>query len=175
MCVPLSPSVRAIVPKSYGVVTVEAVEQEEDTGGTVDPEPSEGFVMTLPPVHDCPVVVLNAFVPMQPEDVVVVIGIVAGGVTTMTGGGVDPVDGGGVTTGVGVVLPPPMPPPEPTGPGAAETIGVTGALGDEGDDEPLRFVAVTVKVYCVLFVRPLMTIGDPAPVAVRLPGVDVTV
>jgi len=40
---------------------------------------------------------------------------------------------------------------------------------------PFAFVAVTVKVYVVPFVRPVITIGDAPPVAVCPPTFDVTV
>ena len=41
--------------------------------------------------------------------------------------------------------------------------------------EPATFLAVTVNVYCVLFVSPLTTIGLLVPVPVKFPGVDLTV
>jgi hypothetical protein len=40
---------------------------------------------------------------------------------------------------------------------------------------PNALVAVTVKVYAVPFVRPVMVIGDEPPVAVMPPVLDVTV
>ena len=40
---------------------------------------------------------------------------------------------------------------------------------------PAMLVAVTVKVYGVPLLSPLTTIGLPAPLPVKLPGVDVTV
>lgn len=40
---------------------------------------------------------------------------------------------------------------------------------------PTAFVAFTLNVYAVPLVRPVTVIGDPLPVAVMLPGVDVTV
>jgi hypothetical protein len=40
---------------------------------------------------------------------------------------------------------------------------------------PVPLVALTLKVYEVAAVRPVITNGDAAPVAVTLPGVDVTV
>ena len=75
-------------------------------------------------------------------------------------------------------------------PGRMEpTAGVTGASGvtvgasgvtafdavDAGLTCPELFVAVAVKVYDVPFVRPVTVIGDVLPVAVMLPGEEVTV
>jgi hypothetical protein len=40
---------------------------------------------------------------------------------------------------------------------------------------PLAFVATAVNVYAVSFVNPVTTIGDVAPVAVMLPGLEVIV
>ena len=40
---------------------------------------------------------------------------------------------------------------------------------------PFAFVAVTVNVYVVPFVRPVIVIGELPPVAVKPPGLDVTV
>jgi len=48
-------------------------------------------------------------------------------------------------------------------------------LAADAADVPLAFVAVTVNVYAVSFVRPVTVIGDDAPDAVMLPGDDVTV
>ncbi len=55
----------------------------------------------------------------------------------------------------------------------AATVGATGALGtvlgtaaadaDDAAPEPFAFVAVTVHVYDFPFVKPPMTIGEPAP------------
>ena len=42
-------------------------------------------------------------------------------------------------------------------------------------DVPKTFVAVTVNVYAVLVVKPVTVKGDAEPVAVRPPGLDVTV
>jgi hypothetical protein len=42
-------------------------------------------------------------------------------------------------------------------------------------DVPLAFVAVTVKVYAVPFVKPDTVIGELDPVPVILPGLEVTV
>ena len=46
---------------------------------------------------------------------------------------------------------------------------------EEGELVPIAFVAVTVKVYAVPFVNPVTTIGEALPLAVKLPGLDVTV
>ena len=40
---------------------------------------------------------------------------------------------------------------------------------------PAALSAVTVKVYAVPFASPVTVIGEPAPVPVKLPGVDMTV
>ncbi len=68
-------------------------------------------------------------------------------------------------------------------PGVAEPIvgapgtvlGVTEAEADEATLVPTEFVAVTVNVYALPFVRPVTTIGDDAPVVVAPPGLTVTV
>ena len=55
---------------------------------------------------------------------------------------------------------------------------VTGITADEAADAtelPTAFVATTVKVYDVPFVNPVTFMGEVAPVAVKLPGLDVTV
>jgi hypothetical protein len=60
----------------------------------------------------------------------------------------------------------------------AVTAGLDGvALFDAADADPVpfAFVAVTVNVYPVPFVKPDTTIGDDAPVPVNEPGDDVTV
>ena len=70
-----------------------------------------------------------------------------------------------------------------TSPGIADTsVGVPGAVGvvtefDESEDglAPMEFVAVTVKVYAVPFVRPVTVTEVLVVVAVTLPGSDVTV
>jgi hypothetical protein len=60
--------------------------------------------------------------------------------------------------------------------GAPGTLnGVTGAEGAEGKLSPSPFVAVTVNVYDVPFVSPVIVIGLAAPFAVIPPGIDVTV
>jgi hypothetical protein len=51
--------------------------------------------------------------------------------------------------------------------GASGTVaGVIELLVDEAVPVPTAFVAVTVKVYVVPFVRPVIVIGDDPPVAV---------
>jgi hypothetical protein len=67
--------------------------------------------------------------------------------------------------------------------GIADTsMGASGAVGvvtefDESEDGlvPMEFVAVTVKVYAVPFVRPVTVTEVPVVVAVTPPGSDVTV
>ena len=53
--------------------------------------------------------------------------------------------------------------------------GVTELVVAEAVLVPTAFVAVTVKVYVVPFVSPVMTIGELPPVAVNPPTFDVTV
>jgi hypothetical protein len=60
--------------------------------------------------------------------------------------------------------------------GAPGTVaGVTLLEAVDAVPVPTPLVAVTVKVYAVPLVSPLTTIGLPAPLPVKLPGVDVTV
>jgi hypothetical protein len=54
------------------------------------------------------------------------------------------------------------------------TAGVT-ALDGADVAEPKALVAVTVNVYAVPLVKPVTTNGEPEPVAVKLPGLDVAV
>jgi autonomous glycyl radical cofactor GrcA len=54
-------------------------------------------------------------------------------------------------------------------------LGVTEEEAVDAAPEPLAFLAVTVKVYAVPFVSPVTVSGLPAPVAVKPPGLDVTV
>ena len=57
-------------------------------------------------------------------------------------------------------------------------VGIGGVtLFDAADAGPVpeAFVAVTVNVYAVPLVNPVTTIGEPAPLAVIDPGLDVTV
>lgn len=58
----------------------------------------------------------------------------------------------------------------PTGSG-----GVTAALATDAAPVPAEFVAVTVNVYAVPFVRPVTTNGLIAPLTVAPPGLAVTV
>jgi hypothetical protein len=59
--------------------------------------------------------------------------------------------------------------------GASGTVaGVTGEDAKESAELPTLFVATTVKVYGVPFVRPVIVIGED-PDAVRPPGLDLAV
>jgi hypothetical protein len=53
--------------------------------------------------------------------------------------------------------------------------GVAELLAELAELVPTEFVAVTVNVYAVPFVKPDTVIGLVVPVAVMLPGEDVTV
>ena len=53
--------------------------------------------------------------------------------------------------------------------------GVTLLDAADAAPVPIAFVALTVKVYAVPFVRPVTVIGLAAPVAVIVPGLEVTV
>jgi hypothetical protein len=53
--------------------------------------------------------------------------------------------------------------------------GVAGADAAEDDEVPAEFVAVTVKVYAVPFVRPVTVQESVAVVQVNEPGLEVTV
>lgn len=60
--------------------------------------------------------------------------------------------------------------------GASGTVaGTIGLLGAEETLVPIALVAVTVKVYVTLLVNPVTVSGDAPPVAVKPPGLDVTV
>lgn len=60
--------------------------------------------------------------------------------------------------------------------GASGTVaGVTEFVVADGVLVPTAFVAVTVNVYEVPLVRPVITIGDEPPVAVKPPVLDETV
>ena len=61
--------------------------------------------------------------------------------------------------------------------GAPGTVPTGVTLFDAADAAPvpMAFVAFTVKVYAVPLVNPVMLIGLAVPLAVRIPGVDVTV
>jgi hypothetical protein len=52
---------------------------------------------------------------------------------------------------------------------------VTDALALDAGLVPIAFVAVTVNVYAVEDDKPLTVIGEPLPVPVKPPGLDVTV
>ena len=54
-------------------------------------------------------------------------------------------------------------------------IGVTAFDGAEAGPVPTALVAVTVNVYEAPLVSPVTVIGLPAPLALMLPGLDVTV
>ena len=53
--------------------------------------------------------------------------------------------------------------------------GVTAADATDAPPVPAPLVAVTVNVYAVPLDRPVTVMGAPAPVPVKLPGLDVTV
>lgn len=53
--------------------------------------------------------------------------------------------------------------------------GVTELLAPDDVLVPIAFVAVTVNVYAVPFVRPVIVIGDEPPEAVNPPVLEVTV
>jgi len=53
--------------------------------------------------------------------------------------------------------------------------GVTPLEGLEAGPVPIALVAFTVKVYAVPLVSPVTVMGLDAPVAVMLPGLEVTV
>jgi hypothetical protein len=60
--------------------------------------------------------------------------------------------------------------------GAPGTVaGVTLLDAADAGPVPIALVAVTVKVYVVPFVKPVTVIGLDAPVAMMLPGLEVTV
>lgn len=83
-----------------------------------------------------------------------------------------PFDAGGVKATEAVPFPP-VAWPMVGAPGAAA--GVTEFDWAEAMPVPAAFVAATVKVYAVPFVRPVTVIGDAVPDAVIPPGDDVTV
>jgi hypothetical protein len=79
-------------------------------------------------------------------------------------------------TGVAVWIYDTPPPPLPPLPGEeAGAAGVTAVDAVEAGLLPIAFVAITVKVYEVPLVSPVMSSGLVVPVAVRLPGEEVTV
>ena len=60
--------------------------------------------------------------------------------------------------------------------GASGTVaGVTEFDAVDAVLVPTEFVAVTVKVYAVPLLKPVIVIGDAPPVAVKPPEFDVTV
>jgi hypothetical protein len=60
--------------------------------------------------------------------------------------------------------------------GAPGTVaGTTELLVPDDTLSPVALVAVTVKVYVVPLVRPVIVIGEAPPVAVMPPGAEVTV
>ena len=52
---------------------------------------------------------------------------------------------------------------------------VTSWEASEGAEVPIALLAVTVKVYDTPGIRPVTTRGDPVPLAVSSPGLEVTV
>ena len=59
--------------------------------------------------------------------------------------------------------------------GASGTVaGVTELLATDAELVPTAFVAVTVNVYAIPFVRPVIVIGDD-PAEAKCPALDVTV
>jgi hypothetical protein len=61
------------------------------------------------------------------------------------------------------------------GGGVTVAWGVTALEAAEAGPVPMAFVAVTVKVYDVPLVNPVIVMGLDEPVAVRPPGDEVTV
>ena len=53
--------------------------------------------------------------------------------------------------------------------------GVTMFDAAEGAPGPIELVALTVNVYAVPLVNPVTKMGEPIPVPVTPPGLDVTV
>jgi hypothetical protein len=75
-----------------------------------------------------------------------------------------------------VIVACPLPPVALTLVGAPGTVaGTTELLVAEAVLVPTALLAVTVNVYVVPLVSPVMTIGDEPPVAVNPPTFDVTV
>lgn len=70
----------------------------------------------------------------------------------------------------------PFPAVAETAVGAAGIVlGVTAVLAVDAVPVPRLFIAATVNVYAVPFVRPVTVMGELVPVAVTPPGLDVTV
>jgi hypothetical protein len=81
-----------------------------------------------------------------------------------------------LTGAVKVTVASPFPATATTEVGAPGTVaGTTELLVPEDGPVPYEFVAVTVNVYVVPFVRPVTIIGELPPVAVCPPTFDVTV
>jgi hypothetical protein len=59
--------------------------------------------------------------------------------------------------------------------GCGGPLGTTAGDGLEAADVPIAFVATAVKVYVVPFVKPVTVSGLAVPVALRFPGLLVTV
>lgn len=53
-------------------------------------------------------------------------------------------------------------------------LGIIELEADEAIEVPTELVAVTVKVYEIPFVKPVTSIGEDTPEAVKLPGEEVT-
>jgi hypothetical protein len=67
-----------------------------------------------------------------------------------------------------------VPLPVAEGPLNVLKLGVTAAVPDAGP-VPAALVAVTEQLYAVPFARPVIVIGEAAPLALRAPGLHVTV
>ena len=77
---------------------------------------------------------------------------------------------------VNVTVACPLPPVAVPMVGALGTVaGVTEFEAEEGELVPMLLVAVTVNVYAVPLVRPVMVIGEDPPVAVNPPTLEETV
>ena len=88
-----------------------------------------------------------------------------------------PLVGGVLVTGVKVTdaaWRPVWAPETPVG-AFGTVVGVPGALELEALPVPEALVAVTVNVYVVPLVRPVIVIGDEPPLAVKPPVLEVTV
>jgi hypothetical protein len=86
--------------------------------------------------------------------------------------GEPPVEAGGVNVTVACEFPA-VATPIVGGPGTAA--GVTLFEGADAGPVPTAFVAMTVKVYAEPLARPFTTRGEEGPLALKLPGEDVTV
>jgi hypothetical protein len=77
---------------------------------------------------------------------------------------------------INVIIACPLPAVATTPVGAFDV--VAGIIEFEVEDEalvPTPFVAVTVNVYVIPLVKPVIVIGDVVPVVVKLPMLEVTV